>query len=127
MSMRKLFLCAVIAASSATMPAAAEISINLNFGPPAPRYEVIPAPRPGYAWAPGYWRWENERHVWRTGRWIEARSGSHWVADRWEPKDGRHYYSPGRWETVTARDHDGGGNGKGHGNKGKGWAKGHNK
>ena len=123
MSMRKLFLCAVIAASAAAMPAAAELSINLNFGPPAPRYEVVPAPLSGYAWAPGYWQWQNEQHVWRTGRWIEARPGSRWVADRWEPRDGRHYYSPGRWEQVA--DH--GDNGKGHGNKGKGWAKGHDR
>ena len=127
MSMRKLFLCAVIAASAAAMPAAAEISINLNFGPPATRYEAVPAPRSGYVWAPGYWRWQNERHVWTTGHWIEERPGSRWVADRWEPREGRHYYSPGHWETAAARDHDGDGNGKGHGNKGKGWAKGHDK
>jgi hypothetical protein len=122
MSVRNVLLCVMIAVGSAAMPAAAQITINIGVAPPAPRYEVVPAPRSGYAWAPGYWRWENERHVWRNGRWLEARSGSHWVADSWEPRDGRHYYKPGKWE----RDHDGDGNGKGH-SKGKGWAKGHDK
>lgn len=122
MSMRNVLLCAMIALGSAAMPAAAQININIGIAPPAPRYELIPAPRSGYVWAPGYWNWANERHVWRSGRWIEARPGSYWVADRWEPRDGRHYYNPGRWEQA-----DRGGNGKGNGNKGKGWAKGHNK
>jgi hypothetical protein len=129
MSMRNVLLCTLIAVGSAAMPAAAQLTINIGVAPPAPRYEIVPAPRPGYAWAPGYWRWENERHVWRNGRWLEARAGSHWVADRWEPRDGRHYYRPGKWERVADhgdRDHPGN-KGKGHGNKGKGWAKGHDK
>ena len=36
-------------------PASAQISINLG-APPAPQYEAVPAPRPGYAWAPGHWQ-----------------------------------------------------------------------
>jgi len=128
MSMRSVLLYALIAMSSAAMPAAAQISINIGFAPPSPRYEVIPAPRVGFAWAPGYWHWENQRHIWRNGRWIEARPGSHWVADRWETRDGRHHYKPGKWERVADRgDRDQGGKGKGHGNKGKGWAKGHDR
>ncbi len=76
MFMRNVVLCAVIGLGSAAMPAAAEVSISINLGvaPPAPRYEVVPAPRAGYAWAPGYWHWENERHVWSQGRWIAARN-----------------------------------------------------
>ena len=125
MSMRNVLLCAMIALGSAAMPAAAQITINIGVAPPAPHYEMIPAPRSGYVWAPGFWRWENERHVWANGRWIEARPGSYWVADRWEPRDGRHYYKPGRWERVSDRgDRDHGGKGNG---KGKGWAKGHDR
>ncbi len=121
MSTRNVLLSAAIALSSLAMPAAAQLNIIIGVAPPAPRYEVVPAPRVGFAWAPGYWSWEGQRHVWATGRWIEARPGSHWVADRWEPRDGRHYYSPGRWENAPGNS-----GGKGNG-KGKGWAKGHDR
>lgn len=43
----------------------------------------MPVARPGYAWAPGYWRWEHERHVWAPGRFIAERPGHYWVPDRW--------------------------------------------
>lgn len=125
MSIRNVLLCALIAAGSAAMPAAAQINIIIGQAPPPARYEAVPAPRSGYAWAPGYWRWDDKRHVWSDGRWIMERPGSYWVADRWEPRNGRHYYRPGRWEYVSereAREHKGKGNGKG-----KGWAKGHDR
>ena len=37
-------------------PAAAQANLNVIIGapPPAPVYEVVPAPRAGYVWAPGY-------------------------------------------------------------------------
>ena len=127
MSLRHALLCALIALGSAAMPAAAQIVVNIGVAPPAPRYEVVPAPRSGYVWAPGYWRWSDQRHVWREGRWIQERPGSHWVADRWEPRDGRHYYQPGRWESASGHEeHKGTGNGKGN-SKGTGWAKGPNR
>lgn len=127
MSMRNVLLCALIALSPVAMPAVAQININIDLGvaPPAPRYEVVPAPRSGYAWAPGYWQWEGQRHVWAQGRWIEARPGSYWVADRWQPRDGRHYYEPGHWKQGAKPKkvkHENKGNGKG-----KGWAKGHDR
>ena len=62
--MRKTIL-ALLLASSATalsLPAAAEIYVNI--APPAPRYEVVPAPRVGYVWVPGFWDWRGNRHVW---------------------------------------------------------------
>ena len=124
MFMRNAVLCALIALGSAAMPVAAEVNISVNLGvaPPAPRYELVPASRPGYAWAPGYWDWENDRHVWSQGRWIAARPGSYWVADRWDARDGRHYYEPGHWKQngnkkVKHEDRD----------HGKGWAKGHDR
>ncbi|MEK7230846.1 MAG: YXWGXW repeat-containing protein [Pseudomonadota bacterium] len=99
------------------------VHIDLGVAPPAPRYEEVPAPRSGYAWAPGYWRWEGQRHVWAPGRWLEASPGSYWVADRWEPKNGRHYYEPGHWKQGAKHKkvkHEGNENGKG-------WAKGHDR
>ena len=123
MFMRIVLLCGLIALGPVAMPALAEINININLGvaPPAPRYEVVPAPRSGYVWAPGYWRWEDPRHVWAQGHWIDARPGSYWVADRWDARDGRHYYEPGHWKQGAKHEkakHEDKGNGKG-------WAKGH--
>ena len=49
------------------------VAIDLGTPPPAPRIEVIPPPRVGYLWAPGYWAWTGHRHEWVAGRWLEAR------------------------------------------------------
>ena len=86
-------------------PTAAQASMNfgvtIGVPPPAPQYEVVPVPRPGYIWAPGYWGWERERHVWVPGRWMEARRGYHWVPDRWDHHEGNYRHERGHW------DHDG--------------------
>jgi hypothetical protein len=60
------------------MPADAQVGVDISIGTPplAPIYEVVPAPRVGYVWAPG--------------RWIAARNGQHWVADHWVHVDGPH-------------------------------------
>jgi hypothetical protein len=66
-------------------PAAAQVDVSVTIGtpPPPPRYEVVPAPRAGYVWAPGYWQWEGSRHVWAPGHWIAERQGYRWVPDHW--------------------------------------------
>ncbi|UUZ54801.1 YXWGXW repeat-containing protein [Massilia sp. H-1] len=62
------FAAAIALGAAALMPlsASAQIGVNLyvDTAPPAPRYESIPAPRSGYVWAPGFWNWEGNRHVW---------------------------------------------------------------
>lgn len=79
---------------------------NLYVPPPAPRYEPVPPPRQGYAWAPGYWGWDGHRHVWRTGRWMGHRRGYHWVPDQWvdiDPGPRRRWrFVPGHWERAQA-------------------------
>ena len=102
MIMRRVLFCASIALGSIALPAAAA-QLIVEVAPPAVRYEAVPAPREGYAWAPGYWRYENQRHEWAPGRWQEARPGSYWVPDTWEAREGRHYYQPGRWEDESKR------------------------
>jgi hypothetical protein len=61
--MKKTLIAALFASSvtAFALPAAAEIYVNI--APPAPRYEVVPAPRHGYVWAPGYWDWRGNRHL----------------------------------------------------------------
>jgi hypothetical protein len=86
-------------------PAAAQAELNVSIGvpPPAPIYEAVPAPRPGYAWAPGFWYWEGGRHVWHTGRWMAERPGYHWVPDRWAAYHGGWRHEGGHWDREVER------------------------
>jgi hypothetical protein len=113
-----------LTASSAAL-ARVDVSVVIGVPPPAVIVETAPAPRPGYVYAPGYWGWNGDRHVWIRGRPIAERPGYVWVAERWEPVGGRYRFVPGYWEEQ--RSHPGKGHAKGHG-KGhaKGHAKGHN-
>jgi hypothetical protein len=81
----------------------------ISFAPPPPRYEVIPAPRAGYLWSPGYWDWRANRHVWIGGSWLASRPGYVYSQPRWEQRDGRWRRQEARWERGPNgdRDHDG--------------------
>jgi hypothetical protein len=87
---RKLALLAVLGITSAgaiyapTATAGVSVAVGINVAPPAPQYEVVPPPRAGYVWAPGYWRWEGHRHVWVGGTWIASRPGYVYHPTRWE-------------------------------------------
>jgi hypothetical protein len=110
MFMRKMLLSALIAAGTiggvaTPLPsvAAANVDIQLNFGPPPLRYEAVPAPRSGYVWSPGHWAWDGRGHVWVAGHWVTARPGYAYYAPGWVERDGRWYYRSSRWD----RDGDG--------------------
>jgi hypothetical protein len=97
-AIRNLLLSLLLAASAFAAPAYAQVSVNINVGPPAPQYEVVPTIQPGYVWAPGYWGWNGERHVWVRGRAIVQREGYRWEPDRWEQRDRTYYRTEGHWE-----------------------------
>ncbi len=92
---RSLVLSLALVAGSTAF---AQINFNIVVAPPAPIYEVAPALQPGYAWAPGYWAWNNDRHVWVRGRTIVQRDGYNWAPDRWVQQSGTYVRQPGRWE-----------------------------
>ena len=105
---------AVLAASSiglAPLPASAEVGIYVDIAPPAPRYEVVPAPRVGFVWQPGVWYWRDGRHHWVAGHWVRERHGMYWHPDRWEQREGRWAYERGHWDrerfALRDSDHDG--------------------
>lgn len=106
---RKVVVSALIAAgliggASVSLPVlAADIDVQLNFGPPAPQYEVVPAPRAGYIWSPGHYVYRDGRHVWVGGSYIVERPGHVYHAPRWVERSGRWHYQPPRWD----RDGDG--------------------
>jgi hypothetical protein len=79
------------------LSASAQISLDVVIGtaPPPARVEVVPAPRPGYVWAPGYWSWDGHRHVWSKGHWEAEHGDQHFVAAKW-------VHTPGGWRLVPA-------------------------
>lgn len=95
--MRKTIIAALFASSAViALPAAAEIYVNI--APPAPRHEVVPAPRAGHVWVPGYWDWRGHRHVWVKGHWQRERHGYYWHPNRWMEREGRWTFERGRWD-----------------------------
>jgi len=99
MSIRKILGASFIALNASLAPqfADARADVAIQVAPPPPRYEVVPAPRAGYVWAPGYWAWNNHHHVWRSGHWVRERHGYHWVGPNWAQRDGRWHYRDGYW------------------------------
>jgi hypothetical protein len=94
----------VLSALAATMlvgsvaPAFSAAGIEINIAPPAPRVVEVPPPRPGFVWAPGYYRWDGHQHVWIDGHFMRERRGSHWVPEHWDERHGRYHFEPGHWE-----------------------------
>ena len=103
--MKKLILGSLVAATLAAsaMPATARTDIVVNVAPPPLRYEVVPAPRVGYVWVPGYWEWRRHRHVWIAGHWTRHRPGYVYAPAAWVERDNRWHYRGPRWD----RDGDG--------------------
>jgi hypothetical protein len=76
----------------------AQVSFNIQIGPPVAIYEPVPMMAPGLVWAPGYWAWHEDRHVWIRGRTMVQRVGYRWQPDVWEQRNNAYYRHPGRWE-----------------------------
>jgi WXXGXW repeat (2 copies) len=117
-AIRNLFLPLTLAASVFAASAYAQISISI--APPAPQYEVVPIVPAGYVWAPGYWGWTGERHVWVGGRAILQREGYRWEPDRWEQRDRAYYRTAGHWERENDGRDDGNGDNDNNGKHGRG-------
>ncbi|MGH8850919.1 MAG: YXWGXW repeat-containing protein [Casimicrobiaceae bacterium] len=101
MNARKKLIAVVLGATLALpLAAQARIDLDINIAPPPLRHEVVPPPRVGFVWAPGYWDWDggHHRHTWRKGHFIRERRGEHWVPNQWVERSGRYHYEPGRWE-----------------------------
>ncbi len=115
-----LFAAALLTgATGLALPTAAQAQafVSVQIGPPPPpRFEVVPATRPGYVWAPGHYEWLHGNYVWRRGYWTTARPGYAYVAPTWVADGPRWVYHPGRWDRHPGqagprpwgdRDHDG--------------------
>lgn len=89
---------AVTAAAMLLVTPVSFAASDIDVAPPPPRVIKMPPPRPGFVWAPGYYRWDGHRHVWVDGHFMRERRGSHWVAERWNERHGRYRFVPGHWE-----------------------------
>jgi len=100
MKFRKSLLVALCAASTMgaiALPVPGVAAVYVDVAPPAPRVEVVPAPRHGYIWVPGYWDVHGHRHAWTRGHWERERRGYTYVEPRWEQRENRWYLERGRW------------------------------
>jgi hypothetical protein len=84
----------VVATTSAS---AAEVVIYAPGAPPAVRYEPVPAPRAGYVWDHGHWRYEHGHYVWIEGHWQAERVGYHWVPGHWVEHGPNWRWIEGHW------------------------------
>ena len=93
---------AVIGLAGAALPTTARaqaiISVQIGTPPPPPRYEVVPAARPGYVWAAGHYEWRHGNYIWRRGHWVQARPGHVYVPAAWRAQGSRWLYQPPRWD-----------------------------
>jgi WXXGXW repeat (2 copies) len=98
MSMRKNILVAALALGAIAVPVVSEArTIIVEVAPPPARVEVVPAPRVGYIWAPGYWRWNGHKHVWVNGSYVHERHGYHYAPHAWVEHEGRWRFEEGGW------------------------------
>ena len=78
MDIRRTIIGAMLAIGATAIPVAgqaARYAVEIEVAPPPDRVERVPAPRQGYIWAPGYYRWDHGHHVWTGGRWMRERQG----------------------------------------------------
>jgi WXXGXW repeat (2 copies) len=94
-------LLSLILAGGISAGSALARGVVIEIAPPAPQIEVIPTMRAGYTWAPGYWNWQHNQHVWVGGHSIRARRGYDWAPDRWNQVNNRHEFERGHWQRHT--------------------------
>jgi hypothetical protein len=100
-----LFATTAIGTVAMPLPSVAAVDVYVNRAPPPPRSERVPAARRGYVWAPGYWNWRGNRHVWVAGSWARERPGYAYRPHQWVERDGRWNLQRGGWDRGN-RDSD---------------------
>jgi len=101
MTVRKLILGSMLAAAAIAVPAGAQartVEFEVDVAPPAPRVEVVPAPRQGYVYEPGYWAYDGKQYTWSDGRFIAEREGHRYVPHVYEKRGERWVFRAGHWD-----------------------------
>ena len=83
-------------------PTSAQVSFQVNIGPP-PAWRpsrIAPQPGPDYTWIDGYWYPVRGRWAWHAGYWTRPPyPGAYWIQPY---HDGRQWV-PGYWENERGR------------------------
>ena len=106
---REMLFAALVASTLGALPIAASArAIIVDEAPPPPRHEVVPEPRHGYVWAPGYWDYRHGHYVWVRGHFEREHHGMYWHPHRWVQREGRWEFERGHWdrERFAMRDND---------------------
>ncbi len=98
----KRLLAVAFAAGVIVAPAAsfAAVEFEVNVAPPADRVEVVPAPREGYTWERGYYRWDADakKYEWNEGRFIANREGHRFIQHEWVHEGDKYRFRAGHWD-----------------------------
>jgi hypothetical protein len=100
----KRILCgaaAILISTAAFMPAQAMAqgySVIVRTAPPPPRQELVPAPRRGYEWAPGYWNYSGNKHKWTAGHWERVHAGQRYQRPEWQQTSNGWRLNKGGWQ-----------------------------
>jgi hypothetical protein len=83
--------------------AQAQYTAIVSTAPPAPRHEVVPAPRAGWVWAPGHYEYRGGEYAWVEGHWMRERVGYEYREPRWVQRgDGSWVLVGNNWEQRMA-------------------------
>jgi hypothetical protein len=99
-SRKALLLGFMMAAGAVAAPtiASAGVILDINVAPPPVQVETVPPPPAvGMIWAPGFWEWRGNQHVWVGGHYMHGRPGYHWVGDRWSQHGANWHHEVGHW------------------------------
>src|SRR5262245_11215250 len=98
---RTITLAAIVATMLTAMPAdtSAATRVYVRIAPPAPVVEtVVAAPRAGYVWRPGYYRWTGSAYAWVGGRYVAPpRPHAVWVPGHWALAPRGWFWIGGTW------------------------------
>ncbi|TFW34611.1 YXWGXW repeat-containing protein [Massilia horti] len=107
--MRRIICCAValVVGAGAMIPFPAVAQVFVGAGPPPPRFEVVPPPRPDAIWVPGYWDWNGYNYVWVGGYWVAQQPGYVYVPPVWTQERNGWRFNHGGWERHEGERHEG--------------------
>ncbi|HXA46504.1 MAG TPA: YXWGXW repeat-containing protein [Burkholderiaceae bacterium] len=98
---RSILALFILGASALTADAQIGVSVHVGVRPPPVRYERAPEYRPGHVWAPGYWGWNGNAHVWYGGHWEGERPGYRYVPAAWVLVDGEWVFNAAYWQPYA--------------------------
>ena len=101
MNLRNLVVGSTLAIAAVAIPTAGQARVfefDVEVAPPPQRVEVVPAPRAGYTWESGYWRYDHGRYVWQPGHWVVVREGHRYIPHEWVARGDRWHFRAGHYD-----------------------------